>query len=685
MSFSSLTSLGRQPSWPASFLAGCLFSITLLTAAYWNHFHNSFHFDDSHVIENNLSIRSPLNIPLFFIDATAFSSLPANSTYRPLLSASFTIDYWLAGGLDPFQFHLTQFVLLLVLTAGLVSLFWTIFNQSRSQWWNPYAALFGATLFSVHTANTETVNYLSSRSDLLSTLGVVLAFLTYLHAPRLRNTRLYLIPMVLGALAKPPALMFVPLLFVYILFFEQKISLAQVFSAKGLVSLRATVLETVPAFVVGIVLFLFVEGMNPPAQTYGGASRLDYLITQPFVWAHYLRLFFLPLGLTADSDWRLLEVWYDTRLFLGLLVAALLGWWAWVSSGTLSRRPVAFGILWFFLALLPSSSIFPLAEVMNEHRIFFPFIGLCLAATWWGFVRLEGHLTTQPGRFSVMLFCLLGLPILLAHATGTGLRNRIWHSEESLWQDVVQKSPLNGRAWMNYGLTQMAQGRYQEAARLFAQAQVYLPNYAALETNLGILAEAMGDSEKAQAHFSHSLVLDRNYPESHFFYSRWLVEQGRSAQGIRHLRQCLALSPAHGPAANLLMRILFARGDHQGLMTAVRQTLSQSPGDPAALRFGGGDPGQDEAVAGAEFERGLEHTRVGKNLEAAVAYRRALESEPVAPALRADILNNLGWSLLELGFVEEAAESFRQVLQIRPDYGLARNNLALAESKLDSR
>ena len=47
-----------------------------LIAAYSNHFHNSFHFDDAHTIETNASIRELRNIPLFFHDATTFSSLP---------------------------------------------------------------------------------------------------------------------------------------------------------------------------------------------------------------------------------------------------------------------------------------------------------------------------------------------------------------------------------------------------------------------------------------------------------------------------------------------------------------------------------------------------------------------------------------------------------------------------------
>src|SRR3982074_2300703 len=90
-------------------LGGALLLVAFL-AAYANHFHNSFHFDDAHTIENNASIRELRNIPQFFRDATTFSSLPSNQSYRPLVSTLLAIDYRL-GGLQPFWFHLSIFAL----------------------------------------------------------------------------------------------------------------------------------------------------------------------------------------------------------------------------------------------------------------------------------------------------------------------------------------------------------------------------------------------------------------------------------------------------------------------------------------------------------------------------------------------------------------------------------------------
>lgn len=306
------------------FLFACVLSVVFLFSAYSNHFHNAFHFDDIHSIEENLYIRSIENIPTFFVDAKTTSRFPPNAIYRPLLTTTFAMDYWLSGHLDPWQFHVTQFVLLLLLGIGLWFFFLRLINLASLYWWNRYAALFGAVLFCLHTANTGTVNYILSRSDLLSTLFVVLAFLIYFYFPGGRRFHLCIIPMALGALVKTPAVIFAPLLFVYILLFEQTLSLYDLFSLKSWPKVRMAIWRALPALIVGIFMFLFTEAMNPSLQSYGGGSRLDYLLTQSFVWLHYVRLFFVPLGLTTDPDWGLLPHWYDTRFFAGLLLIAIL-------------------------------------------------------------------------------------------------------------------------------------------------------------------------------------------------------------------------------------------------------------------------------------------------------------------------------------------------------------------------
>ena len=146
-------------------------ALVLLVSAYSNSFHNAFHFDDNHVIETNLYIRSLTNTRVFFTDARTFSSLPANAVYRPLVTVSLALDYWLGGGLVPWQFHVSQFVMLLLLSVTLFFFFLRIVDIAEAHWWNRYVALLSTIWFAVHTVNTETVNYISARSELLSAHG----------------------------------------------------------------------------------------------------------------------------------------------------------------------------------------------------------------------------------------------------------------------------------------------------------------------------------------------------------------------------------------------------------------------------------------------------------------------------------------------------------------------------------
>src|SRR2546425_9877805 len=159
-------------------VASMLLLVALL-AAYANHFQNSFHFDDAHTIVNNAAIRELRNIPLFFNDATTFSSLPSNQSYRPLVSTLLAIDYWLGaspartGGLNPFWFHLSIFALFVALVLLVAFVIYRLIDPPTDGFASPsgsalragstannlWVALGAAALYGLHPANADTVNY----------------------------------------------------------------------------------------------------------------------------------------------------------------------------------------------------------------------------------------------------------------------------------------------------------------------------------------------------------------------------------------------------------------------------------------------------------------------------------------------------------------------------------------------
>ena len=651
----------------------------LLTAAYAHSFNNAFHFDDSHVVENNLYIRNLKNIPLFFTDPRTSSSLPRNSTYRPLVTLSLALDYARAGGLEPFQYHVSQFVLLVVLGTMLVFFYRRVMDACRPSRWNLFLALFSATLFSVHTVNTETMNLMHARSEILSAIGLIAGFLVYDSAPWARRSLLYILPIAVGALAKVPDVIFAPLLFART-FLDPGAESVDPRSDLGRRARQAAAAAT-PAAIAGALIYWFVErAMTAPDVTYGGGDPLHYALTQPWVWLHYVRLFFLPVGLSADTDLTLVTSWYDTRVFAGLVVIALLAGVGWTYARRPHGWPVAFGLTWFALGLLPTSSLLPLAEPMNEHRVFLPYIGLVLAAVWIARLAVADRIARSSlGRRAgfAIPFAACGL-VLVAHAAGVEARNEAWRTEETLWADVTKKSPGNGRGWMNYGLSLMRRGDYPGAKVCFERALTLTPGYSFLEVNMAILNGAMGDQKAAETHFLRALSLAPREPSSHAYYATWLVKQGRAREALPHLEEVLQLSPADEPSRILLLDLQTARGDDEAATRLARDVLAISPDNARAkARLNGTSPIQATPATYEGFlKKGIELGSAKSYVDSALAYRAALKLKPDS----ADALNNLGWTLAVLGFSREATPYLEEAVRIKPDFLLARNNLAWVRS-----
>jgi tetratricopeptide (TPR) repeat protein len=630
-------------------------AILLIVVSYTNSLANAFHFDDSHVIENNAYIRSLRNTPRFFADAHTFSSLPANATYRPLVTLTLAIDYALGKGLDPRQFHVTQIVLLVGLFVLITELFRTLLGDGD------LLAFVASTWFAVHTVNTETMNLISARSELLAAIGVVGSLLLFLRSATARTTQLHLLPMVAGILSKAFAAIYAPLLLIHQLVFDQTTPFRSRFKRALVVSL--------PAFIVAAIALLFVSRMNAPEWIAGGQGS-RYVQTQAWITIHYLRLFFLPVGLSADTDLPLIANWYDTRIIVGALVIVGMVMVAVRLGRQRSTRPIAFGLFWFLITLAPSA-LYPLAEVANEHRVFLPYIGLALAATCAGWLVLQ-RLLSDPRAFQIAAAALAAV-IIGGNVAGTIVRNKTWHTEESLWLDVTQKSPANGRALMNYGLTQMAKGQLRLAADYFERAAALTPNYSTLEINRGVVASAIGDQVGAEGHFRRALQLHDD-AQSRFFYARWLAEHDRAFESTVHLERAIAMSPASRNPRLLLMDIYFAGGETQRLQRLAARTLAIDPSDAVAARYAAPNLAFSRDVTDASlFQQGLAATRSGRHLDAAIAYRNALALN----GRNADAWNNLGWELAALGLRQQAMEAYQATLRIDPTYERARNNLAL--------
>lgn len=639
---------------------GVLFALVALT--YANHFHNSFQFDDAYAIQQNPYIRDLHNIPLFFKDARTNDALPTNQVYRPLLSVSFAFDYWLGNGLNPAAFHTTTFFWYLVQLTVMFLFYRKVFDAALPDPRNVWVALFATALYGLHPAMAETINYIMQRADLYCTLAALAGLLIYISAPGLRRYGVYLLPVVIGLFAKQPTVVFPLLLFAWVWLFEEE-------------DFKAAVARCLPALIVTGSVAFFIFRMNAPTYNPGG-SAYTYRISQPAVLLSYFRRFFLPLDLSADTDRKPYASIFDENAVYGFLfILAICAAIFWCRKRR-ETRPIAFGLFWFIVTCIPTSWI-ALAEVENDHRLFFPFVGLAISVCWAAALWLYSHPLPRPVIAGVTAL------LLASAAWGTHERNKVWSTPETLWYDVTQKSPTNGRGLMNYGLSQMAAGRYTVALDFFNRALSFSPYYSVLEINLGVVNGALHNDAEAERHFLRAIQLYPSSTDAKMFYARWLDTNGRVPEAITNLIAAIAQKPDDLEARHSLMQIYANLGDRENLRTQATETLAIFPSDAGARDWLAKAPtvvATQVLTVGPTAEGYLNQSLVlyqaGKFAESIAAAREALKIKPdYAPAW-----NNITASYNSVYDWDNAIAAGEKAVSLDPANQLARNNLEWAKN-----
>lgn len=655
--------------------------IIITTITYLNHFDNSFHFDDIHTIVENPNIRSLKNIPAFFKDGTTISSLPQNQTYRPIVTTSLAIDYWLGDGYTPFFFHITSYILFLL--QGVLLFFFTkkILDLSFNDTYNFYVASAITLWYMLHPVMAETVNYIIARSDLLSTFFILLAFVLYQYSAFSKKYYLYLIPLTIGALAKPTAIMFAPLFLCYVLLFEENISFNTFFSSKSTNKTVRAIVKSIPVIIFCILIYVFHHIMTPDTFTTGSSETFNYLITQPYVIFYYFTSVFLPINLSADTDWTVLQTIWSYKYLIGILFLSIAAYVIFITSKKEKYRPICFGLLWFFITLAPTSSFIPLAEVMNDHRMFFPYVGLILSVGWSLNLFLQYLRNKYHFRFS-----FLPIPILIIlsiYAFGTYLRNEVWHNDETLWKDVTIKSPKNARGLMNYGITKMKKGEYDNAETYFKKALKIRPFYPFLHINLGILYNAKENSALAEEHFKKAIEYGANYYNSWFYYGKFLWEKSRNEESIDKLSQSLELSPYSIETRILLMENYLKLEDWKNLNLLASSTLEIDKDNKRAQSFLVASIEKNSALAIEEKNIANDPTpekyfNLSFKYYQKKQYRKSISIAKKAIALNPNYVeayNNICSAHNLLGEYEKAIKACKKAIELAPNYQLAKNNL----------
>ncbi len=671
------------------FILLSLLLICLIFFAYSNHFSNAFHFDDDHTIVNNTSIKE-FNIVDFFTDGKTFSSLVTNQSYRPFTTMENALDYKIAGGLNPKILNIHIFLTFIIVCFLIFFMVEKLVKRIEFTESNKYWALLAASIFGLLCVNAETVNYIIQRAEITSALFVLAGFVAFLSGGRWRKYYVYLLFPLIGFFAKEMTFVFAPLLFLYFLLFEEEVYLLHFYKKNEFEKCLISFKKVFPAFIMTVGFLIFYKQMLPETFNPGGVSAYKYLITQPFVICHYLVTYFIPYNLSADTDWQVFDSIFNHRALVGIAIVGYLCYLALKLSKDKGTRLISFGLLWFFISLLPTSSFIPFSEVLNDHRTFIPYIGLTISVVFTSKYLIDNYIIQKISSKNlkatgvILLVCFFS-----ANIYGIRERNKVWKNDLTLWKDVTLKSPKNGRGIMNYGLALMGKGDYKKAEENFNKAKVLIPNYSPLYVNLGIVKNAMGDATAAEENFKKALQLGLNKHTTLYFYARFLFEQNRYTESRDLLKQAYEIAPNFENTFTLLMRVYHKLQNWEQLKVLCNQVLASSPQNENASKYLVianekkselqllEDELSSTPTASGYLNLSLNYFQNEMFKKTISASRKAIELKNNYP----EAYNNMGIAYFGLANYDSAIVAYNKALELKKDFKLARNNLANAISE----
>jgi cytochrome c-type biogenesis protein CcmH/NrfG len=558
-----MSSRGRLP----------LVAAGLAAAVYLNALDNPFVYDDRVTVLDNPSL----------VDLRNWRFVLVYSLFRPLVNVSYAVDAAL-WGFRPLGFHLTNLALHALNVALLFRLVWHAVGDTRARTGRrtpsvddeaARAAFAAAAVWAVHPVMTEAVGYVSGRSELLCATFFLSAWLLLRRG--LVETRPASLAAGVAAFLAALASREVAVAFPFVFFAYDRWCLG------GTVEERRRRLWRLHVPLASLVMLAAVARLSTLvlAERPVGDPLWSTLLTQTTVLVRYLSLLALPVGQSIVHQVRQITRPTDAAFVASAAVLLALAVAAW----RLRRRaPVAaVGIVWFFLVLLPSSSVVALRESMAEHRVYLAGAGVFagLASALAGIAAratAAGPEPARPDRRWIRRWRWGLATVVAGLAVLTVQRNRVWDDPVTLWAEAAARAPAYWEA--HYGLADALreQGRCADAVAAYRAVLALRPGHRDALNNLGICLAETGDRAGARAAFERALAVDPHFARAETNLGTLALLDQDPARARAHFERALELDPRN-LAARRQLAALFETTfrDPAAAARLCREILALSP------------------------------------------------------------------------------------------------------------
>jgi tetratricopeptide (TPR) repeat protein len=399
------------------------------------------------------------------------------------------------------------------------------------------------------------------------------------------------------------------------------------------------------------------SGLVGVAPETGVPDPLSYARSQLGVILHYLRLTVWPSPLCLDYAWPV--VCPPWAILPGAMVVALL--LAVTLRGLVRRQGYGFLGAWFFLILVPTTSVLPLAQLAFEHRMYLPLAAPAALTVAGAYAFWDRRLmrSAKAGSTAVMLHWAAPVAMLAAVLIALGyaaaVRNADYQSPLAIWQDTVHKRPHNSMAHYNLGVVFDRLDRVDEAIEHYQWALRLQPDYAEAHSNLATALVMSGDTREAIAHYEQAVRIQPDYAMAHNNFGNALASLGKSNEAIEQYHAALSLYPDYAHAHYNLAAFLARLGRTDEAIEHYREALRLQP---------------DYVLAHTNL--GIALAATGRTAEAIDHFEYAVQQEPRSASIHCQ----LALALTAAGKIREATKHYHKTLRLQPNTPVALNNLA---------
>ncbi|MBN1522390.1 MAG: tetratricopeptide repeat protein [Candidatus Aureabacteria bacterium] len=339
---------------------------------------------------------------------------PQRGFYRPLVGLSFLLDR-LIWGMQAYGFRLTN----IILHAATCIAFYFLFKRLN---FSPGISFLCTFIYAVHPVHIGSVAYVSGRTDVLRTLFMLLAFLSYWDRKLLPS----FVFSVCAFLSKEDAVVLPGL------FFASDIILKKKFSKTVI-----PYLLLIPAYMLFRRYYLNAHDLH------GMKTSFFYYATLAKSVFVYLRIIVFPFDLHFERFHPIVTsfvsgAYYILAFFVLFFLALKISW----------NRPVAlFSLISFGVVFLPVSNIVPIyyrySDVylfLSDHFLYMPLMFIILFT-----LSLMPPLKIITRTFVLASYIVLCAFFLFFFATSI----RVWRDKEIFYKDIIKKSAFPFRAYNN--------------------------------------------------------------------------------------------------------------------------------------------------------------------------------------------------------------------------------------------